>query len=133
MTPEDYAKSGTEHSQQVALMIWTNDERVKKVYPELQLLFAIPNGGLRGKAQAGMLKAEGVKAGISDLLLPVKRGKFSGLFIEMKKPKGKTPAGKASKEQLAFGDAVMNQGYGFIVCDSWDKARDMLIAYLEQV
>jgi hypothetical protein len=37
-------------------------------YPGL-LFFAVPNGGARNKTEAGILKGEGVLAGVSDLLL----------------------------------------------------------------
>ena len=49
------------------------------------LLFAIPNGGFRGKATAGKLKAEGVVAGVADLCLAIPRGGYGALYIEMKK------------------------------------------------
>lgn len=40
-------------------------------YPQLsKLLFAVPNGGFRNKATAGKMKAEGVVAGVSDILYP---------------------------------------------------------------
>lgn len=57
--------------------------------------FAIPNGGSRNKIEAGRMKQEGVKAGVSDLcvLLPEKV-----LFIEMKRVKGSS----TSKEQKAW-------------------------------
>ena len=105
-------------------MIWCALNRIK--YPELQLLFAIPNGGSRNKAEAGRLKAEGVKAGVSDLFLPVARGGFHGLFIEMNKP-----GGKVSWEQSRFGHSVGKQGYAFEVCRSWEAAVKVLVDYLE--
>src|SRR5258708_6266486 len=48
-------------------------------------LFAIPNGGARDPITGSRLKQEGVRPGILDLMLAVKRGDFGGLFIEMKK------------------------------------------------
>ena len=50
-------------------------------YPELKgILFAVPNGGGRSKIEAGILKAEGVTAGVSvvccpDRLAKVERGR----------------------------------------------------------
>ena len=39
-------------------------------YPKLaRLLFAVPNGGKRGIREAAIMKAEGVVAGVADLLL----------------------------------------------------------------
>lgn len=47
-------------------------------------VFAVPNGGHRNKATAGKLKAEGVRAGVPDLLLLLPSRGFHGLAIELK-------------------------------------------------
>ena len=72
----------SEHEHQKAVIEWA--EVKSGQYPELRLLYAIPNGGHRHKAVAAKLKAEGVKPGVPDLCLPVRRGEYSGLYIEMK-------------------------------------------------
>ena len=128
MKPEDYAKAGTEHAHQVALFMWASQHREE--YPCLKWMYAVPNGGERNVAVAGRLKAEGVKSGISDVCLPVARmkaaDKYHGLYIEMKKP-----GGKESKEQIEFGEFLVAQGYYYIMCDHWEKARDIIIAYFD--
>ena len=54
-------------------------------YPEHALmLFAVPNGGGRSRIEAGIMKAEGVTAGVSDLILLEARGGYGALCIEMK-------------------------------------------------
>ena len=53
-------------------------------YPELELLYHIPNGGKRDACTAVNLKRQGVKAGVPDLHLPVARGGYHGLYIELK-------------------------------------------------
>ena len=50
-------------------------------------MFHIPNGGSRNKLEASNLKKQGVKAGVPDLFLPVGRGSYHGLFIELKSAK----------------------------------------------
>ena len=56
-----------EHNIQCACVRWFNYQ-----WPEYRgLLFAVPNGGARSKATAGKLKAEGVVAGVADLILLV--------------------------------------------------------------
>lgn len=62
-----------EASEQAALMLWAQMHLAK--YPQLRLLYHIPNGGSRNAAEAASLKRQGVKAGVPDLCLPVaKRG-----------------------------------------------------------
>ena len=95
-------------------------------HPELALLFHIPNGGSRNKIEAANLKRQGVKAGVSDLLLPVARGGFHGLFVEMK-----TGKNKATEKQLAFLDAVQRQGYAAIICYSAEEAAAAIEEYLK--
>jgi len=133
--PAKFAKTD-EHSHQVALMAWSNLPPVREAFPELRWLHAIPNGGNRGdtaqsrRIEGGKMKAEGVKTGVSDLCLPVKRGQTSGFYIELKKMPG--PGVGPSDDQLEFGEFVQSQGFAFMVCYGWQQARDMLIAYLNQ-
>lgn len=129
LTPEGYAKSETEHAQQVALFMWAG--MLATQWPALELLYAIPNGGLRNKATAAMLKAEGVKSGFPDVGLPVPRHGYAGCFIEMKKPKGKTAAGSLSPDQRDFWHPRLTQeGYYVTVCYSYEDARKCLCWYL---
>lgn len=62
----------TEEDEQIALFLWA--KMASATMPELDLLYHIPNGGSRGKAEAGRFKASGVKAGVPDIFLPVARG-----------------------------------------------------------
>ena len=64
----------TESEEQQTLFSWATMQSGR--YPELRLLYHIPNGGSRGKAEAGRFKAEGVKSGVPDLCLPVARGAY---------------------------------------------------------
>lgn len=131
MTPDQLAKSGTESGHQRAVFCWAalNVTRL----PELRWLHHIPNGGSRGDdarsraIRGATLKAEGVRTGVADLCLPVKRGEWSGLYIEMKKP-GKLK--NTSAEQKEFGAFVQSQGFGWVVCDNWETAVKVLEEYL---
>lgn len=90
--------------------------------------------GKRDKITAGKLKAEGVKSGVSDTLLPVKRSVYSGLYIELKKlsikPKKEGSKGGCSDDQLKFGEFVTKQGFMFAVCYGWEDAWNCLEWYL---
>lgn len=109
----------SEHDEQVALFEWA------ATVPELQWMFAIPNGGARHIAVAGKLKAEGVKRGVSDIFLPLARGGYHGLFIEMKSDKGNT-----TPEQANFILAMRDAGYAAIICHGFEQAKWSIGLYL---
>lgn len=126
MTPEQYAKAGTEFAHQCSLFMWAN--LVKQQWPELQMMFSIKNEEKSGsKVVGGRFKASGLKSGVPDVFLPIARKGRFGLFVEMKKI-----GGKASKEQIEFGKRLIDQGYGWCVCEGWEAARDILIQYLTE-
>lgn len=115
----------TEGEEQATLFHWA--DMVKGKYPELQLLFHIPNGGERRKSEAARMKAEGVKPGVPDLFLPVARGGYHGMFIEMKRREG----GRVSKEQKVWQADLLRQGYCACVCRGWEDAKVMIEGYLD--
>jgi hypothetical protein len=95
-------------------------------YPELKMLYAIPNGGHRHKAVAGKLKAEGVKAGVWDVALDVGRNGFHGLRIEMKFGYNKLTA-----SQVEWGRRYVLYNYSCAVCRKWEKAAAAILHYLD--
>lgn len=113
----------SEHDEQVALMRWakTNENN----YPELAMLYAIPNGGKRHQGTARKLRAEGTKAGVWDLSLDVPRDNYHGMKIEMKFGRnGLQP------EQEWWGDMYAMYGYYTAVCWSWVDAASAILIYL---
>lgn len=112
-----------EHREQVFLFSWAAWAATER--PELALMFAVPNGGRRDAVTGARLKAEGVKAGVPDIILPVARGGYHGLFIEMK-------AGKntATAEQRGWLAALEGQGYRAAVCRGAAEAMALLEEYL---
>ena len=93
----------SEHDEQVAVIEYCD----LKGYPR----FAIPNGGLRRKSEAARLKAEGVTAGVPDLCIPVARGDYHSLYIEMKHGKG-----KPTDEQVRWIWRLRVEGMAAFVC-----------------
>lgn len=125
-------RTNKESSHQRALFCWAHDNL--ETYPELYWLFAVPNGGERPKSVAAAMKAEGAKDGVSDIFLPIKRGPWSGLWIELKRPARPDlnhKEGVVSKEQKKWIDHFKSQDYGAMVCIGWEQARDNIVAYLE--
>lgn len=96
-------------------------------YPQFKtLLFAVPNGGFRNVREASIMKAEGVVSGVSDLILMLSRQGHHALCIEMK-----TEKGRQSDNQKEFEDAVVEQGYKYIVCRSFDEFMKEIDNYIK--
>ncbi len=115
----------TESQEQQLLFEWAALSAGR--WPELALMYHIPNGGSRSKSEAGRFRAEGVKAGVPDICLPVARGGYHGLYIELKRVKG----GRVSTAQQGWIAALRDQGYYACVCKGWDDAAHVIKAYLE--
>ena len=109
-----------EHIEQKALVDWFSRQ-----YPKLTM-FAIPNGGLRHIRTATKLKREGVLAGVADLFLMKPNKYYSGLFIEMKAPKG-----RVAPSQLSFMGRCIVNGYKYKVCYGAEEAMNFIKEYLK--
>ncbi|PTW53583.1 VRR-NUC domain-containing protein [Breoghania corrubedonensis] len=119
----------SEHEEQAALIKWADFSYAK--YPDLTMLYAIPNGGDRHKATAAALKAEGVVAGVPDLHLPVARGLYHGLYVEMKREGLRHHArGGRSFDQVAWHKALRNRDNAVCTCYGWVAASKAITAYL---
>ena len=98
-------------------------------YPDAhRLMYHVPNGGHRHKLVAIKLKEQGVKAGVPDLVLPMARGGYFGLYIEFKA----TPPNDApvSTTQHAWIRSLNEQGYLAIICRGHFDAIEQIRAYL---
>lgn len=113
-----------EDNEQIGLMEWAEAQSGK--FPELSLMFHIPNGGKRNAREAARFKRMGVKAGVPDLFLPVPRSGCHGLFIELKAPRG-----KLSDYQRGWLERLKLSGYAVAVCYGADEARRDILRYLE--
>lgn len=119
-----------EHSEAVQLMHLVRLHENK--HPELRWLFAVPNGGHRNKVAAGKLKAEGVKSGVPDYLLPLVQSKsvcgvgYIGLALELKR----TKRGQTSAEQRDWLNHFDDQGWRAVVCQGHAHAWAVICEYL---
>lgn len=122
--PKRLAKlTPTEAQEQAALIAWF-DWR----YPALcGRLLHIPNGGYRHKAVARFLKAQGVRPGVLDLLLPLARRGYPGLWIELKR--SGNGMSDAQRDWFAF---LAGQGYLTVEATGFDAAQWTLEWYLSQ-
>jgi len=121
----------SEHTEQCLVIAWAalHEER----YPELRTLHAVQNwAGVKGPAEGARRKREGVKAGVPDLHLPVPRGPYSSLYIEMKNP-GRGGKGKAypTAEQRAWHEMLRLYTNAVVVCWTAEEAQRVVLDYLE--
>ena len=122
-----------EHQHQVALIHWARHVALapaSDVAPGSKIadyLLAIPNGGRRDAREAVRLKAEGVKPGVSDLLLPLRRGGFGGLWLELK-----APGNKPTAHQAQWLERMNQAGYFATWCDDWQLAARVISKYLDE-
>ena len=96
------------------------------MYPELKLLHHIPNEGKRSVVNGANLRKAGLKKGVPDLHLPIARGNYHSLYIEMKKDRRCKP----TAEQIEWRTALNAAGNLAVVCYSADEAIYMLQQYL---
>lgn len=116
-----------EAKHQQAVIKWSMQPKIRGRWPELKLLFHIKNEERAGAREVAIDKAMGVKKGVPDLCLPVPRGPYHGLYIEMK-----NETGRASEEQKWWGGELEYQGYYWAVCNGWERAVEVIEWYLTQ-
>ena len=115
------AKPRTEHQEQVILV-----GRLRAFHPDI-LVYAVPNGGGRTGWDATRLKAEGVLAGVPDLVFAEPRGVYHGLYVEMKR----TTGGSVSNKQKSVMQKLVARGYMVMVADKGaEKAYEAVCEYL---
>lgn len=97
-----------------------------KYIKELDCMYAIPNGGSRHKLEAINLKRQGVKAGVPDICLPLERGIYGAMYLELKSLKG-----KVQRSQDWYLKTLKNNGYFVAVCHSLKSAINCIEDYLQ--
>ena len=114
----------SEHTEQVAIFQWAALHRKK--YPALDLLYAVPNAAKRTPRLGAWMKAEGLKTGVPDIVLPVARGGFHSLYIELKIGRN-----KPTPNQLLFMRNLTEHGNLCQVCYGEIAATNAIQSYLE--
>lgn len=85
------------------------------------------NGVRLSTAQAGKAYAAGMLAGALDINLPVARGPYHGMRIEMKFGKG-----RMTDDQKWYAARLVELGWYVVTCWDWEEAREEIIDYLTQ-
>ena len=112
-----------EENEQSTLFKWAAFAEGK--YPELRLMYHIPNEGKRSSVTGARLKQAGLKSGVPDVCLPTAHGGYIGLYIEMKvKPN------KPTENQKLWLRALREAGHFTAVCFDWEEAKNLIEEYL---
>ena len=101
-------KVPSEHTEQAAFVHW-----FRHIYPDV-LIYAIPNGGLRGDREAQALVLEGVVKGVADLFID-----DWNCYVEFKRSKG----GTWGAEQERFCNKVRSNGKTYLLVHGLDDAK----------
>ncbi len=125
MRASEYKFLPTEEEEQTMLFSWASMQ--KHTYPELELLFHIPNEGKRTAQTGARLKAAGLSSGVPDICLPVARCGYHALFIELKRQKG----GTLSKNQKEWLGKLLKAGNLAVRCNGFDEAKNVLTKYIK--
>lgn len=115
-----------EEIEQISLFRWASLAENK--YPELKLMYHVPNEGKRNAATGSRLKQAGLKSGVPDIVLPVARGGYIGLYIELKYGRN-----KITENQKVWLRELREQNHLTAVCYGWEQARELIENYLKLV
>lgn len=115
--------TSNEEIEQITLFRWA--EFAKQQYPELELMYHIPNEGKRSRFTGARMKEAGLKSGVPDIHLPVARGGYIGLYIENKYGKN-----KPTQNQKTWLRALRDAGHFTAVCYGWEQAKKLIEEYL---
>lgn len=115
-----------EEQEQIALMNWAALVHVGAI-TLAELLIHVPNGGARSAAEGGRFKAMGVKAGIPDLLLPLRNDHYGAGWWELKVGKN-----KPTDHQLRWHAMLRSCGHYVQTYWHWFEAAQDIVRYLER-
>lgn len=109
---------------QQSFITWCNMKVLSGEYPELALIMSIPNGAIQPRMRKRQI-AEGMQVGAPDLFLPVARGGYHGLFVEVK-----SPDGRLSLQQVEMHRKLTAGKYFLAVCRNLADFIEVIRQYL---
>lgn len=123
MTEIKYTALSSENKEQIMLFQWA--EIAAMTYPELKLMYHVPNEGKRSKITGSRFKQMGLRSGVPDVILPVAHGGYIGLAIEMKY--GRNTLTDNQRKWLGM---MSDNGHLTAVCYGFDEAKKVITEYL---
>lgn len=90
------------------------------------MMFAIPNGAKRSARTGAYYKAEGLMAGVADVILLLNNDRHNALCLEFK-----TKTGKQSESQKAWQAEAEKYNCRYEVVRTFDEFKDIIDDYLK--
>lgn len=110
-------RSREEEADQMRFIVWLAERSIRH--------HASPNGARRSMQQGAKLKRMGMSAGFPDVEIPYPRGKYHGLYIELKRESG----GVISPAQREWLNHLRAEGYAAMVAKGYAEAVDITERY----
>ena len=111
---------------QIALLQWAELVQVGQ-HTLADWLSHIPNGGARSVVEGAILKAMGTKAGMPDLVLPIRTTVYGSGYWELKAGNEKPSEAQIERHaMLRAGGAYVN------IARRWDDAGRDMLCYLKR-
>lgn len=88
-------------------------------------VYHIPNEGKRDVVSGARLKRIGLRKGVPDLCIPLPKGRYHGLYIELK-----TAKGKVTPDQIEWLKLLKSNGYATAITYGVDEAITVIKQYI---
>lgn len=115
-----------EQAMQIALLQWAELVQVGQ-HTLADWLTHVPNGAGRSPVEGAILKAMGVKAGMPDLILPIRTSVYAAGYWELKAGNEKPSEAQIERH------AMLRAGGAYVtISRRWDDAGRDMLRYLER-
>lgn len=111
------------------LIRWLYGEKMRgtEVGQLFDAIYHVPNGGQRSKSTGAAMKRQGVKSGVSDLVVMDARGGWFGLYMEFKASPPHTAA--LADSQHDWLTLAERRGYCAVLAVGLEEAKRVLREY----
>ena len=93
------------------------------------LWYHTPNERRASETELVNLTAQGMKKGVPDNFIAEPRGKYHGLYIELKR--SKKSLSRKSPEQRAWIESLNEKGYKAVFCYGAEEAKRVVLEYIK--
>lgn len=111
----------SEFAEQCTLVEWLRLKKIK--------FYAIPNGFCANAKEGAKMKKSGLEVGVPDLCLPIKRGEYGAMYLELKRKVGSY----VSAPQQEWLNYLNGAGFYAVACKGADHAIREIEKYLSDV